>query len=69
MANEFAKAVLDKATTPLQRVKAVRVALRLGMPLCDIERYLDWLDGCRSCRSCQRTRHAHGSAERNPETL
>ena len=67
MAHEFAKAVLEQATTPLQRVKAVRVALRLGMPLCDIERYLDRLDGC---RNCQPTRHARdSSAERKPETL
>lgn len=65
MAHEFAKAVLEQATTPLQRVKAVRVALRLGMPLCDIERYLDWLD---SRRKCQQTHHTRSSAERKPET-
>lgn len=44
MAYEIAKAVLEQARTPFQRMKAVRVAFRLGMPLHEIEVYLDWLD-------------------------
>ncbi len=44
MANDIAKLLLEKATTPLDRAKAVRVAMRLGMPLHEIEQYLDWLD-------------------------
>jgi hypothetical protein len=44
MVYEIAKAVLEQAKTPVQRVKAVRVAMGLGMPLNAIEQYLDWLD-------------------------
>ena len=44
MGYDVAKLLLEKAQTPLDRQKAVRVAVRLGMPLHEIEAYLDWLD-------------------------
>jgi hypothetical protein len=44
MAHEAAKAHLRRATTRPERAQAVRAAFRLGMPLRDIEEYLDWLD-------------------------
>ncbi len=47
MAYEIAKAVLEQAQTPVERVKAIRVACSLGMPLQKIEEYLDWLDAVR----------------------
>jgi hypothetical protein len=44
MAHEIAKLLLEKAGTVLERTEAVRTALSLGMPLYEIESYLDWLD-------------------------
>jgi len=40
-----AKGVLEHAATPHERIEAVEVAQNLGMPLCEIEEYLDWIDG------------------------
>jgi hypothetical protein len=48
MAHEIAKLVLEKAGTFLERTEAVRTALSLGMPLQEIESYLDWLDDIRA---------------------
>ena len=48
MAHEIAKLLLEKAGTFLERTDAVRTALSLGMPLDQIEDYLDWLDNMRS---------------------
>lgn len=47
MVYEIAKVVLEQAKTPVERVKAIRVAMALGMPLSAIEQYLDWLDEIR----------------------
>ena len=47
MAHEIAKLMLEHAGTFLERAEAVRTALSLGMPLHDIEEYLDWLDSVR----------------------
>ncbi len=47
MAHEIAKLILEHAATFLERREAVRTALSLGMPLDEIERYLDWLDHVR----------------------
>ena len=44
MAHEIAKLLLEHAGTFLERAKAVETALSLGMPLHEIEEYLDWLD-------------------------
>jgi hypothetical protein len=44
MAHEIAKLLLEKAGTFLERAEAIRTAMSLGMPLRDIEEYLDWLD-------------------------
>ncbi len=71
MAHEIAKAVLEQAKTPVQRVKAIRVANQLGMPLHLIEQYLDWLDAVggggrmangqsRTSNVERRTSHAEG---------
>jgi DNA-binding transcriptional MerR regulator len=48
VAHELAKLLLEQADTFLERKEAVKVALRLGMPLHKIEEYLDWLDSLRS---------------------
>jgi hypothetical protein len=47
MAHEIAKLILEHADTFLKRAEAVRVAISLGMPLNQIEAYLDWLDAAR----------------------
>jgi DNA-binding transcriptional MerR regulator len=44
MAHEVAKLMLEHAETLLERTEAIKVALSLGMPLHEIEAYLDWLD-------------------------
>src|SRR5688572_13814890 len=47
MAHEIAKLLLEKAGTFLQRTQAIEAAMQLGMPLTEIEEYLDWLDAVR----------------------
>ena len=47
MAHEIAKLMLEHAGTFLDRAEAIRVAISLGMPLSQIETYLDWLDATR----------------------
>ncbi len=44
MAHEIAKLLLEYAGTFGQRADAVQVAIDLGMPLNEVEDYLDWLD-------------------------
>jgi len=48
MAHEVAKLMLEHAGTFIERTEAIKVALSLGMPLNEIEAYLDWLDSIRS---------------------
>ncbi len=47
MAHEIAKLLLEHAGTALERDAAIRSAIYLGMPLHEIEEYLDWLDSVR----------------------
>jgi DNA-binding transcriptional MerR regulator len=47
MAHEVAKLMLEHAGTFVERTEAIKVALSLGMPLSEIEEYLDWLDSIR----------------------
>lgn len=44
MSHEIAKLLLEHARTVLERTDAIRTALRLGMPLHEIEAYFDWID-------------------------
>lgn len=44
MAHEIAKILLEQGKTLPDRGRAVEAALKLGMPLHEIESYLDWLD-------------------------
>jgi DNA-binding transcriptional MerR regulator len=48
MAQEIAKLLLEHANSFLARQEAIKTAIRLGMPLQEIEEYLDWLDQVRS---------------------
>ena len=47
MAHEIAKLMLEHAGTLLDRAEAIKTALSLGMPLYEIEEYLDWIDTAR----------------------
>lgn len=51
MAHEVAKLMLEHAGTFLERTEAIKVALNLGMPLNEVEAYLDWLDAIRQSRA------------------
>ncbi len=48
MSHEIAKLLLEHAETFLERTEAIKAALSLGMPLNEIQEYLDWLDSVRS---------------------
>jgi hypothetical protein len=50
MAHEIAKSLLEHAETFPGRTEAIESALSLGMPLHDIETYLDWLDAVQENR-------------------
>ncbi len=50
MAHKLAKLLLEQASTFLERTEAVETAHYLGMPLHEIEEYMDWLDLVRSRR-------------------
>lgn len=54
---EIAKLILEHADSICERQQAVKTALYLGMPLHEIEEYLDWLDAVRG----------HPLPERKPE--
>jgi hypothetical protein len=43
MPYEVAKNLLQQAQTALEKKAAIKSALQLGMPLHEIEQYLDWL--------------------------
>jgi DNA-binding transcriptional MerR regulator len=47
MAYEIAKLLLEKAGTFIERQQAIAAAVNLGMPLNEIQEYLDWLDTIR----------------------
>ena len=47
MPHEIAKLILEHAETFLERTEAIKSAMSLGMPLSEIEEYLDWLDVAR----------------------
>jgi hypothetical protein len=48
MAHEIAKLLLEHAETCIDRTEAIQRAMALGMPLAEIEAYLDWLDAVRN---------------------
>jgi hypothetical protein len=64
MAHEIAKLLLEHAETCIDRSEAIRRALALGMPLNEIEAYLDWLDAIRD--QAQRG-SAESSSDATPE--
>jgi DNA-binding transcriptional MerR regulator len=61
VAHEVAKLLLEHAGTFVERAEAIKAALSLGMPLSEIETYLDWLDSMRK-NPKKGTRKAGGDA-------
>ncbi|MHB8864561.1 MAG: hypothetical protein ACYC6N_19320 [Pirellulaceae bacterium] len=55
MAHEVARLLLEQADTFAKREEAIRTALQLGMPLNEIEEYLDWLGMIRATDPDERT--------------
>lgn len=51
MSHEIAKLLLEHAATFLEKTEAIKAAMGLGMPLNEIEAYLDWLDSTTSVRN------------------
>jgi DNA-binding transcriptional MerR regulator len=66
MAHEIARLMLEHAQTFLDRTEAVRVALSLGMPLNEIQDYLDWLDQIGSSRNLEAQKPGEGVCEAPP---
>ena len=64
MPHEIAKLILDHAGTFVDRTEAIETALYLGVPLRQIEEYLDWLDMIRS----QADEQAKGRETARPAT-
>jgi hypothetical protein len=64
MAHEIAKLMLEHADTFLERTEAVRVAISLGMPLNEIEVYLDWLDATRGPFASEGEPENHSAGEK-----
>jgi uncharacterized protein Yka (UPF0111/DUF47 family) len=44
MTHKIAKMILEHASTFVDRTNAVETAMSMGMPLSEIEEYLDWLE-------------------------
>lgn len=55
MSYEMAERLLESAATPPERANAIAQAIAMGMPLKQIEEYLDWLDLRRSQKPPPRT--------------
>ena len=62
MAHEVAKLMLEHAGTFVERTEAIKVALSLGMPLSEIEEYLDWLDSIRGANAKKKEKGTDDSA-------
>ncbi|MBN1911922.1 MAG: hypothetical protein JW818_19530 [Pirellulales bacterium] len=60
MAYELAKLMLEHSETFLERTEAVQTALYLGMPLQEIEDYLDWVEMVRAKPDKQTQRQRRG---------
>ncbi len=64
MAHEIAKLILEHAGRFIDRAEAVDVALWLGMPLHEIEEYLDWLESIRGAANNGRSEDAEQEDDR-----
>ncbi|MCO6459430.1 MAG: hypothetical protein J5I93_29310 [Pirellulaceae bacterium] len=67
MTHDIAKLLLAHAGTFLERTEAIKTALGLGMPLHEIEQYLDWLDANRGGVSANGPAAREGAAPAREE--
>jgi hypothetical protein len=51
MSHQKSKQLLDSARTLIERENAIQTAMNLGMPLHEIQEYLDWLDAQESAKT------------------
>jgi hypothetical protein len=65
MAHEKAKQLLALATTRGKRTAAVAQAIALGMPLHEIEKYLDWLEANAATETEKRSGHSASQPPRS----
>ena len=63
MSHEIAKLLLEHAETFLERSEAIKAALSLGMPLNEIQDYLDWLDALHSAEPAPEERPTEQGGE------
>ena len=66
MSHKIAKLLLEHADTFLERTEAVKTALSLGMPLREIEEYLDWLEIVKSQPTDRSAEPGQGPENRGP---
>ena len=67
MAHKIAKLILEQSRTFLDRTEAVKTAVSLGMPLHEIEEYLDWLDVTGKANGGDQTPRESSSDDRRPK--
>ncbi|MGY8769432.1 MAG: hypothetical protein ACKVH8_13520 [Pirellulales bacterium] len=53
MAHEKAKLLLETSNDYIEHIAAVQTALQMGMPMEEIEEYLDWLDLITTCEPAE----------------
>lgn len=54
MAHEKAKLLLETSNDDyIEHIVAVQTAMQMGMPMEEIEEYLDWLDLIRGCEPAE----------------
>ncbi len=67
MAHKIAKLMLEQSSTFLDRTEAVKTAVSLGMPLHEIEQYLDWLDVSGQAKGGDEAPRGRSSDDRRPK--
>ncbi len=67
MAHKIAKLMLEQSRTFLDRSEAVKTAVSLGMPLHEIEEYLDWLDVAGQAKGRDEAPRGRSSKDRRPK--
>ena len=67
MAHKIAKLMLEQSSTFLDRTEAVKTAVSLGMPLHEIEEYLDWLDMAGQAKDRNEAPRGRSPKDRRPK--
>lgn len=64
MSHEIAKLLLAHAESPAEKDEAIKRAMELGMPLHEVQEYLDWLDVTRTGSGQEKPRSDKGERNR-----